>query len=429
MSRAAPTLRKQIVTSFLSFAALVSMLFAASSFIIAYVVEDIMFQEPMVLEAARQQDHWRSFGRLAPSSSQLISIHTDVTSLPEDLKSQFSQSEVLEEYRGSGGRYYHVLPFVLDGGGQAYAVAEVGDRLVVRALREELLLMVIFGAFAMLLAAGALGYWLAVRATAPLSRLVETVSEVQPGGLPRMVPGDFPDNEVGILARTIQLMLERTHAFVERESQFTRDASHELRNPLAVIKSSVELIQSRGRLPGTLTKPMRRVAEAVRQMEQSVELLLLLAREEQAQSPEQDLLLLPLVERLVLTESARYDAGAFNVLVSMPSDTKTPFNEAVVSMILSNLIGNAFRHNTAVDVLVAAEGTDVLIRDSGRGIPENVLVGLDEGSATADAPQRGLGLPIVSRLCRVHSIPFGIESSLSGTTIRIGLLRGTGTSN
>ena len=429
MSRSAPTLRKQIVTSFVSFAALVSMLFAASSFIVAYVVEDAMFKEPMVLETARQQEHWRKFGRLAPPDSQLISIHTDVATLPADLQSQFEPTGVREEYRGSGGRHYHVLPFVLDGGGQAYAVAEVEDRLVVRAMRGELMLMAVFGAIAMLLAAGGLGYWLAVRATAPLSRLVDTVSKVQPGGLPRMVYGDFPDHEVGILASTIQLMLERTHAFVERESRFTRDASHELRTPLAIIKSSVELIQSRGGLPGTLTKPMRRVAEAVRQMEQSVELLLLLAREEQAQSPEQDILLLPLVERLVLTESARYDAAAFNVLVSIPSDCRTPFNEAVVSMILSNLIGNVFRHNTAVDVLVAAEGTDVLIRDNGCGIPENILVGLEEGSAIADVPQRGLGLPIVSRLCRVHSIPFRVESSLSGTTIRIGLLRAAGTSN
>jgi len=246
MSRAAPTLRKQIITSFLSFAALVSILFAGSSFVIAYVVEDAMFKEPMVLEATRQQDHWRKFGRLASPSSQLISIHTDIASLPADLQSQLEPTRVLEEYRGSGSRHYHVLPFVLDGGGQGYAVAEVGDRLVVRAMRGELLLMVIFSALAMLLAAGALGYWLAVRATAPLSRLVDTVSAAQPGGLPRMVPGDFPNNEVGTLARTIQLLLERTRAFVERESRFTRDASHELRTPLAVIKSSVELIESKG---------------------------------------------------------------------------------------------------------------------------------------------------------------------------------------
>jgi signal transduction histidine kinase len=178
---------------------------------------------------------------------------------------------------------------------RAYAVAQVGDRLIVRALRGELLLLVIVGALAILLAAGALGSWLAIRATAPLSRLVNTVSRVQPGGLPRMVPGDFPDNEVGTLARTIQQMLERTRAFVERESRFTRDASHQLRTPLAVIKSSVELIESSGGLPGTLSKPIRRAAEAVRQMEQSVDLLLLLAREEQAKSPEQDLLLLPLI--------------------------------------------------------------------------------------------------------------------------------------
>jgi nitrogen-specific signal transduction histidine kinase len=66
----------------------------------------------------------------------------------------------------------------------------------------------------------------------------------------------------------------------------------------------------------------------------------------------------------------------------------------------------------------------VLIRDNGRGIPENVLLGLEEGSASANDPQPGLGLRIVSRLCRVHSIPFRIQSSPAGTTIRIGLLRG-----
>jgi signal transduction histidine kinase len=52
----------------------------------------------------------------------------------------------------------------------------------------------------------------------------------------------FPDDEVGMLARGLEALLQRIREFIVREQEFTRDASHELRTPLAVIRSAGECL-------------------------------------------------------------------------------------------------------------------------------------------------------------------------------------------
>lgn len=423
MSTRTPTLRRQIQTSFLSFAAAVSILFAACSFVIAYVVEDQLFEETIEEEVSRQQAHWGAAGELAEPLRGYVTIYRDSRAFPPDLRTRFISARGAQEHAGDGGRHYHVVPFTLPGGGPAYAVAEVGNRLVVRPLRGELLLLVLTGALAMLFLAAILGYWLAVRATAPLSRLVEAVSGTKPGAVPQISASEFPANEVGTLATTLEQMLDRTRAFVDRESRFTRDASHELRTPLAIIRSSVELIAVRGEVPASIAKPLERITEAARQMEQSVDLLLLLAREEQGQSPEEDVLLLPLVERIVIAESMRFGAAKFDVRVSIPAGCRIRFAEAVATVILSNLIGNVFRHNEAAALDIAIEGSDLIVRDDGRGIPPAALAALENPSAPVGLRKGGIGLSIVARLCQVHGIPLHLESSCRGTVVKVGLLR------
>jgi signal transduction histidine kinase len=245
----------------------------------------------------------------------------------------------------------------------------------------------------------------------------------EPVGVPAIRGSDFPENEVGTLATVLERMLERTRAFVERESRFTRDASHELRTPLAIISSSVELIEVRGEVPAHVAKPLKRIADAARQMEQAVDLLLLLAREERSRSPEEEVLLLPLVERIVITESMRYDAEHFDVSVSIPANCRIRFNEAVAMVILSNLIGNVFRHNEVATLEIDVQGSSVVISDSGHGIPPAVLSEFQTRSVQTGGGVPGLGLSIVARLCQVHGIQLNVATSSSGTVARVGLLQ------
>lgn len=418
----AMSLRRQILLSFIGFAVVVSLLSALCSFVIAYVVEDSMFEDRIAEEVERQRSEWLRTGSFAPPGADFISIHSAAESFPRELRRQFRPDQRRGEYAGGEGRHYHVTRFALDGGGSAFAVAEVGNRLAVRTLQGELLAMLALGAAAVLLAAAGLGYWLARRATAPLGRLVKAASDVPSGEVPRIRSADFPRNEVGTLAATLEAMLERIRAFVEREVSFTRDASHELRTPLSVIRSSVELIESKGPVAAPIERPLRRIGEAALQMEQAIAMLLLLAREERAQSAGAAAFLLPLVERVVLAESARWGGEGFRIDVAVPEDARLAIDESVAAAILGNLVGNAFRHTEAGPLRIAAEGERVVVSDQGGGIPAGILATLGEGSR-ARARGAGFGLSIVARLCRVHGIRFELESGEGGTAASVALIR------
>lgn len=424
MTSRARSLRQQILLSFVAFAAAVSLLFAGCSFLIAYVVEDTLFEDMIASEISRQQDALRRTQRFAAPLRDFISMHGNPDSFPADLRQQFLEHGRQEEYSGAGGRHYHVVRFSAGGGRTAFAVAEVGGRLAVRPLTGELLLLIALGGGVILLAATVLGYWLAGRATAPLSRLVAAVSGAPAGEVPRIAASEFPQNEVGLLATTLEGMLDRTRAFVERESRFTRDASHELRTPLSIIRTSAELIESRGDAPLLMQKPVRRISEAAFQMEQAINLLLLLAREERAQSPSADVPLLPLVEDIVLAESARYGADAFEVRVKVALEARIWVNESIATAILSNLIGNVFKHTDPGILSISTDGGELVITDTGQGLPADLLRELRGRQPERERNGRsGLGLSIVSRLCRVHGISVAADSKIGGTTVRVGIVR------
>lgn len=425
MSQPARSLRSQIVLSFVGFATAISLFFALSSFVVAYSVEDSIFEDMIAQEAARQTAHWHRDRRLMPTGADWISVHSDTTTFPKDLLEQFRRQGPREEYSGADGRHYHVSALPLDGRPPAYVVAEVGSRLAVRPLRGELLTAVALLTGIVLLIAASLGYWLAYRATAPLSRLVERVSAGQPGKVPHISAGDFPDNEIGLLASTLEAMLTRTRAFIEREIRFTSDASHELRTPIAVIRSSAELVESQDKLPASVANPLRRIREAARQMEQSVDLLLLLGREQRVQSAREEVLLLPLVENVVLAETVRLDAASFDVSIEIPENCSALVNERVAETILGNLVANVFTHAAPGKLRIYVEGTDLLVSDRGPGIAPNMLSPFsEEDPGQAGQSAAGLGLSIVARLCKLHDIPFALNLAPGGgTAARIGLLR------
>ena len=424
MRRPARTLRRQIVTSFIALAAGLSLLFAASSFLVAYIVEDSLFEATIAEEAARQRSHWAEHRRLAPTGRDWISVYTDPAALPADLRREMDRLGARGEYAGDAGRHYHVTPLRLGEAAPALVVAEVGQRLAVRPMQGALLTAIGFLSAAIMIVAAVLGYWLARRATAPLSRLVEAVSNHEPGGVPTVSAAEYPANEVGTLAATLETMLERTRAFLERETRFTREASHELRTPLAVIRTSAELIESKGQVPPAIAGPLRRIRDAARQMEQSVNLLLMLAREERdptsTQAP-----LLPLVENAIVGESTACDAAGVDVTVAVPPDCHIGVDTSVAAAIIGNLVRNVFQHASGCALRISVEGADLVIADTGPGIAADVLAAAPPGDEHQAAPRgSGLGLAIVSRLCRLNVVAFSLETQAGGGTVaRVGLVK------
>src|SRR5690606_15880867 len=110
-------------------------------------------------------------------------------------------------------------------------------------------------------------------------------------------------------------------AFVTRERQFTRDASHELRTPLAVIRSTTERLAHDATLSPVARQGLSHIHLSALQLEQTVTMLLTLAREQALPDDGTPVPLLPLVERVVVERSAALDDRQLEVTVAVPADT------------------------------------------------------------------------------------------------------------
>ncbi len=255
---------------------------------------------------------------------------------------------------------------------------------------------------------GLICWWMVGRALRRIEALRREVAEiaVRPGEHRVAVPAT--DDEVGRLARTLNSMLDRMEQLSARERRFVADASHELRSPIANIRTAVEVALHRPE-----TADWQRVASEVLtedgRMGRLVEELLLLARSDEGRlltaSDGHDLL--SVVRRVA--SSADY-AGSPRVVVSGTS-ASVLVPGAYLERIIANLVDNARRFAISqVEVVVGRHGgmATLSVRDDGPGVPESArgriferFVRLDE-ARDREHGGFGLGLAIVADLCHAY---------------------------
>jgi signal transduction histidine kinase len=237
-------------------------------------------------------------------------------------------------------------------------------------------------------------------------------------GEPISVDG-VPD-ELTVLVAKLNELLSRLEAAFGRERQFTSDASHELRTPMAALRSIIEVSLSRERNHDEYRASLREALAVVVQASELVEQLLMLARADGGE--------IPLCrEPVSLRELA---VGAFVPLATAAKERRLSFENqipesAVVTsdreklrVVVANLLGNAVQYATEGGVVSARsapeEGLVLEVRNTGPALPESEreriferFVRLD-GSRTAAAEHAGVGLALVRSLC--GSLGFAVSA-------------------
>jgi signal transduction histidine kinase len=421
--RPARRLERRLMLAFAGFVLLVAALFGLFAFAFMYSVEDAFFETHLADEAVLQlREHARS-GSWAEPRDASMSIHTDAASLPADLRTQHAAEPWRREFPGNDGRHYHVR--ALDPpapAARAWLIAEVSSQLVVRPMRDRVFLFLGGAGFLLVVAALLLGYWLARRTAAPLSRLAELIDGMAPERLPRHFAHRFADDEVGILARGLDALVERIQSFIAREQEFTRDASHELRTPLAVIRGAAERLAADPALSPEAREQVGHARQSALQLEQTVTTLLALAREETSDAAREHVRIVPVLERVIVEQSPLLDGKAVEVTIDVARDTEVSLPTSVLHILLSNLVGNAFAHTDTGEVGIDVHDRRLRIRnrDTARTSrlpgPSDPPFSKREGSSG-----HGLGLAIVRRLCDRHAIDLDIDEVDGGVIASIGL--------
>ena len=411
------TIKTRIILGFSFFAFFISLLFSFYNFIFAYTVEDEFFKRLVEDEASYIDRYFVENGYFPSPRQRFFSIHTDTNTLPDDFRLTYLKEPQQVEFYGDDQRHYHLItrqgvtPYIL--------VAEISEFLVVRPIRKFIVIFLGISSALMLVLSAAFGYWTASRTTRPLTRLAREISHTRPDTLPQNFADQYPKNEIGVVASSLEQAMQRISAFIEREQHFTRDASHELRTPIAVVKGAVELLRQQP-LDSKVATLVSRIERACQGMEQTVAALLMLARETKPNEQHQQTRVLPLIEQTILAHHHLLLDKPVHVDVDVAPELNMNLSNPILSIIVNNLVSNAFQYTSEGNVTIAASQNQLTVTDTGSGIDESIKEVACETLIKGEQSKGfGIGLSIVKRLCEKYRLDLGIHSDQQGTKVTI----------
>ena len=275
------------------------------------------------------------------------------------------------------------------------------------AFRNELL---IAGPIALLLASLA-GYLLAGVALRPVEAMRRRAAEISAGTRGERLPVPVTNDELERLGTTLNEMLERLEDALQRERDFVADAGHELRTPLALLRTELELALRHAESPAELRAAVQRSAAEVDRLAQLADDLLLIARSERGELPlkietlEADELLRTVARRF----RWRADEERRALSPQAPDGLRVDADRVRLEQALGNLVDNALRHGSGSVTLRAApvDGcVELHVQDEGPGFPHAYLEHAFERFTLPDAGREGagagLGLSIVRMIAEAH---------------------------
>ncbi len=272
--------------------------------------------------------------------------------------------------------------------------------------------------------------WIIIgRSLRPVEEIRSQVASIGDRELDRRVPVPDTHDEIGKLAVTMNEMLGRLQRSSDQQRRFVADASHELRSPLAVIRSELEVTQAH---PTNADWPVvaSEVLEEALRMQRLIDDLLLLARNDATETP---VALATLdLDDLVFDQAKRLQ-GSTGVVIdtSAVSGAQITGDRASLDRLVRNLIENAVRYaSESVHISLLEDGgwATLVVEDDGPGIPEadrqrvlDRFTRLDE-ARDRDHGGTGLGLAIVKEVVDRHRGTLSVDASgLGGARFQVQL--------
>ena len=229
------------------------------------------------------------------------------------------------------------------------------------------------------------------------------------------------DSEIETLATALGELLERVDRSIDRERTFTREASHELRSPLTVIKMASSSLSKNSNLDQEAATSIERIGRAAKDMEELTEVLLHLAREYEGAMIKEVVDVNEVVGEEVSSCRLIFEAKGLDLQFQELASLKVLSSAKIVSIVMGNLIRNACSYTDSGSVVVCVNNTGVVIQDSGKGMTRQHL---DDVLRPRFNPKQaqgyGIGLNLVNRITDRFGWSISFDSSPeTGTKVQV----------
>jgi two-component system, OmpR family, sensor kinase len=275
-----------------------------------------------------------------------------------------------------------------------------------------------------LLLASAVAWLIAGRALAPVRELTQTARSISQSDLTRRIEAHGA-GDAAEMARSFNAMLDRLERVFRGQREFVQDASHELRDPLTIVRGHLELI---GKDPVEQRQTIALVIDELDRMSRMVDDLQLLAEAEQPDFVQREPLDLALIAHELVAKASALAPRSW-VLDHAAGGTVLADRHRLTEAVM-NLAHNAVQHTVADDTIgigtaLTHDEALIWVRDTGTGVPlseqERIF---DRFTRGREASRRyrggGLGLANVKAIAEAHDGRIELESRLSeGSTFTI----------
>ena len=417
------SLRSRIIFSFCLFGAVLGIVYAIAVYISLDMIDDHLIDNRLNEEVEYYINHYQRYNAYPRPTSPYITAYEGMEDMPLFVTDMIEGLDdgLYETY--SDEEEYHIAIRKLQGQNKPlYLIYEV-SALEFTEKRKLSIGLVLIAGVALIIG---LGYWIgrltSQKVIAPVVHLSELVNNFGPDNLPIVLSKTFFNDEVGILANALEQAMIRVETYVEREQRFSRYASHELRTPVTIIKGAVVLLKKiHIKEDDPAYRPLKRIERSVTNMENIIETLLWLSREEKANYLNQLLNAESAIREII--DQNRYLIGNKSLEIDLvtENDPQLSVPAPIFQILLTNLIRNAIQNTASGIIKVILKADRVAVSDTGSGMDPDELKRITQPHNHQDQKNTlGMGLEIVNRLCESLGWRLNIESEKNhGTTVEL----------
>ena len=288
----------------------------------------------------------------------------------------------------------------------------------------------------LVLLASVLGYWLSGWSLAPVKRIIETAESIGAQSLSRRLEVPEARDELRRLTQTLNAMLQRIETSFNRITQFTADASHDLRTPVTIVRTAAELSLRRPRTSAEYRETLQQILHTSIETSELLENLLLLARAD-AGAAGMEMHPLELGSHVQKAQQRAKLLSCDKELDLVLRVPRTPVwvraDAVAIDRLLLILVDNAVKYTPAggrceIELSRDGEQVQITVSDTGLGIAESDLSSIFDRFTRADRarsrdiPGAGLGLAIARWITDAHGGTIAAESRVgAGSVFRVSL--------
>jgi signal transduction histidine kinase len=269
----------------------------------------------------------------------------------------------------------------------------------------------------------ALGWLVAGRVLRPLRRMTAATRRITARNLHDRLALPGPDDELKVLADTIDELLGRLEGAFEAQQRFIANVSHELRTPLTMMRTAVDVAAGKPAPPPQVTLLASRVRNGLDRADRLVDSFLVLARAQRGSEPPGVIVRLDQSAAVALAECGQAIADMRLVVGQELADAPVQGTAVLLARMTGNLIDNAIRHNQPggwVRVTTRADGPLVrlVVENGGPVLDERDVRDLAQPfrrlSADRTGDGTGLGLSIVAAIAAAHNGTLELHARAGG---------------